>query len=390
MPDPYDESDHARLMAARACFPHAAEGVFLNHAAVGRLSTQSADAISRAAQLMTTIDMPEARAEADRLRIDLGRLIGADPDQVGLTRSTAHALTIVAEGLDWHDGDNVVGVRHEYPANVLPWMALSRRGVEYRQTDPAHGPALVDALMKLSDKRTRVVTISDVAFWSGLRTDVRALADACHERQILLVVDVMQSVGALAVNVHELGADFVAAGDCKWLMGPAGIAFFWASFDLLDRLPPLIWGPGGMADRDEYFDPSATAAPSARRFEESWISMPDIAGMHAAVALSLDTGPDWIQRRVLNLAEQLAQGCAELGCIGGGDWPLSKPRHSGIVSFKREGDSPPAVIDSLRRSGIHGGSRNDLIRLSPHYYNTADEIARTLNALELAFSESGR
>jgi selenocysteine lyase/cysteine desulfurase/cyanate permease len=376
-----NDSEARHLVAARACFPHVSEGTFLNHAAVGRLSAQAVAAATAALNQMTHLRMPDAWDRADALRADLARLLGTEPGLVALTRSTAHGLAILAHGLDWRPGDNVVGLRYEYPANVLPWMGLADRGVAYRPVPvPADGD-VARALANAINERTRLVTVSHVAFWNGLRVDIPALAKECHRNGVLLAVDVMQSVGAVRVDLNAFQADFVAAGDCKWLMGPAGIAFCYAAPDLLERLPPLILGPGGMRNRHEYYEPTLSYAASARRFEEGWLSMPDIAAMHAAVNLARATGIDWIESRVLMLAARFAESCEQLGFEIERPWPRPDFLGSGIVSVKHATVPSESLLAALDTERIIVSQRRGFIRVSPHYYNTEEEIAQAVAVL---------
>jgi cysteine desulfurase/selenocysteine lyase len=214
-------------LEARSLIPLTGHYIHLNHAGVSPMSERSRAAIEHVveASLNRPYRSGGAQEDADRVRGLVARLINGSPDGVALTRSTAHGVSLIAQGLDWKRGDNVVGAQWEYPANVYPWMALAERGVQYRQAKPVGGRILAESIFSLVDSRTRVVALSHVEFWNGFRVDVEAIGGECRRRGIIFAVDVMQSVGALRVDVTRMPIDFCAAGAGKWLLGPPGIGF---------------------------------------------------------------------------------------------------------------------------------------------------------------------
>src|SRR6202049_3831608 len=279
----------------------------MNHAGVSPMSQRAGAAVDQVVD--ASINRPYkdhwAQDEADRTRELVARLINAAADSIALTRSTAHGISLLAQGLDWKAGDNVVGATGEYPANVYPWMALGPRGVEFRQAKSIDGRVTADGVFSLVDARTRVVALSHVEFWNGFRVDIEAIGAECRRRGIVFAVDVMQSVGALKIDVARMPVDFCAAGAGKWLMGPPGIGFCFFAPELLERIRPVIVGGGAAAGRDRYFEYDLTFASSARRFEESVVSLLDTAAFGAALGLLLEVGAEVIERQVLGLSARL-------------------------------------------------------------------------------------
>ncbi|MEA2656113.1 MAG: cysteine desulfurase / selenocysteine lyase, partial [Chloroflexota bacterium] len=318
---------------------------------------------------------------ADRVRGLAAQIINGSPDGIALTRSTAHGLSLVAQGLDWERGDNVVGAQWEYPANVYPWMALAADGVEFRQAKLVGGRVLADTLFSLVDERTRVVAVSHVEFWNGYRVDIEAIGAECRRRGIIFVVDMMQSVGALRVDVSRMPIDFCATGAGKWLLGPPGIGFCYFTPELLEKVRPRLVGADSVADVEQYFEPKLEFAPTARRFEESVVSMLDTAAFASALDLLLEVGPDVIEERVLDLAGRLASGLVERGYEVVEPWPRSRAESSGIVSFRKPGASHLEVLRDLTAARVIARTHRDFVRLSPHFYNTEDEIERVLEVL---------
>jgi len=370
-------------LEARDLFPITGHYIHMNHAGVAPMSLRVAAAIEQVTE--ASLNRPYrdhwSQDEADRVRDLVGRLINAPADSIALTRSTAHGMSLLAGGLDWHAGENVVGAVGEFPSNVYPWMALASRGVELRQAKPLDGRVTAESVLSLVDERTRVVALSHVEFWNGFRVDLDAIGAECRRRGVILAVDVMQSAGALRVDVGRTPVDFCAAGAGKWLMGPPGIGFCYCVPPLLERLMPVIVGTCSVAVPERYFDYDLTFAPTARRFEESVISLLDSAAFGAALELLLEVGVDEIEKRVLGLARRLSEGLAASGYDIVEPWPRTPAESSGIVSFRKAGTSAAALLRDLTASHVIARTHADFVRLSPHFYNTEEEVDRVLDVL---------
>jgi selenocysteine lyase/cysteine desulfurase len=370
-------------LEARHLFPLAERYIHMNHAGVSPMSQRAGAAVEQVVDASMNRPYRDhwAQDEADRVRGLVARLINASSDSIALTRSTAHGVSLLAQGLDWKAGDNVVGATGEYPANVYPWMALATRGVEFRQTNTIDGRITADGILSLVDARTRVVAVSHVEFWNGFRLDVEAIGAECRRRGIVFAVDVMQSAGALKIDVARMSIDFCAAGAGKWLMGPPGIGFCFFAPELLERVRPVIVGVGSVAGRDRYFEYDLTFDPSARRFEESVVSLLDTAAFGAALELLLEVGAEVIEARVLGLAARLAGGLARHGCEIVEPWPRSTAESSGIVSFRKPGLGAAAVLRDLSAAHVIARTHQDFVRMSPHFYNTEEEVDRVLEVM---------
>src|SRR5438477_1682295 len=368
---------------ARNLIPLTEHYIHMNHAGVSPMSERGRAAIEQLVEAI--LNRPyrdhQSQEEADRVRELVGRLINASPDSITLTRSTSHGLSLLAQGLDWSAGDNVVGADGEYPANIYPWMALERRGVEFRRAKPVDGRITPEAVLALADARTRVVALSHVEFWNGFRVDVATIGADCRRRGIVFAVDVMQSAGALRVDLDRMSIDCCAAGAGKWLMGPPGIGFAYFSPELLERVWPPVVGSASVAGYERYFDYDLTLRPTARRFEESVVSLLDTAAFGAALGLLLEVGPDAIEARVLSLSARLAEGLDRRGYELVEPWPRAPAESSGIVSFRKRRARPQEVLRALEVAHVVARIHQDFVRLSPHFYNTEEEIDRVLEVL---------
>ena len=368
---------------ARNLIPLAGHYIHMNHAGVSPMSDRGRAAIEQVVEGMVSRPYRDrwSQEEADRVRGLVGQLINAVPETIALTRSTSHGISLLAQGLDWNRGENVVGAEWEYPANVYPWMALETRGIDYRQVRPAGGKITADAIFALVDSKTRVVALSHVQFWNGFRVDIDAIGAECRRRGVIFAVDVMQSAGALRLDMERAPVDFCAAGAGKWLMGPPGIGFCFARPELLERLRPALVGAASVTGADRYFEPRLEFPPTARRLEESVVSLLDTAAFGAALELLLEVGPDVIEGRVLELAKRLGSGLAERGYELVEPWPRSVSESSGIVSFRKPGAKAQEVLRDLNSAHVVARIHRDFVRLSPHFYITDEEVDRVLGVL---------
>ena len=368
---------------ARGLFPVAERYIFLNHAGVSPLSERARAAVAQAIERLVAepFDREWAQETYARLHEGLGRLLGAPAETIAITRNTAHGVSLLAQGLDWRDGDNVVGARGEYPANVYPWMNLRDRGVEYRLAEPDGGRVTPERVFALVDERTRVVALSHVGFWNGYRIDLEAIGSECRRRGIVFAVDGIQSAGVLRWDLARLPVDFVAAGAYKWLLGPPGIGFAYFRPELAERVRPVLVGVHSVRREDEYFDYELELVPTSRRFEESGFSVLDRVAFTEAVELFLEVGTDVVEERALSLAARLAKGLAGRGYELVEPWPREPAESSSIVSFRKPGSPPSEPLRDLQAANVVCRTHRDFVRLGPHFYNTEEEIDHVLEVL---------
>jgi cysteine desulfurase / selenocysteine lyase len=259
-------------------------------------------------------------------------------------------------------------------------MALERHGVQTRFVDTVDGRATPERILAAVDERTRVVAVSHVHYQTGIRIDLAALGAGCRAAGALLCVDAMQSVGAIPIDVESMQIDLLASGAWKWILGPAGIAFCYIRPSLLPSLPPLIPGALTVEQRLDFTRREPRWADDAHRFEETWISLPDLAGFNAALELALAVGIERIERRLHTRVSRLAEGLVQRGARLAGPWPRADHEGSGIVSFA--GARPPAeLLEALAAADVLASQRGDFVRLSPHYYTPDREIDRVFAAV---------
>src|ERR1700704_2059097 len=366
----------------RALYPITSRYAYLDHAAIAPLAIPVRSTMEVFLGRMTEEPFDLAHWERFRAqgRCRLAELVSVGPESIAFTKNTTSGLGLVAAGLDWEAGDNVVGLDREFPANIYPWMGLQRKGVELRLYRAEHGRLDVKALVQLCDRRTRVLAISAVQFWSGFRADLAALSVALKGRDVLLVVDAMQAVGAMRMDLATTRVDFLCAGAHKWLLGPIGAGFAYVGPRMMERLTPVPIGADSVLHDEEYFAYDLTLKPDARRFEEASPNYPGILGMGAAVNLLLRAGPSGVEDVVLRLADRLRDELPPRGYE-----LVLKPRlpseRSGVVSFRHPRMVPAELHTRLREAGVIISLRSDFLRASPHYYNSDEDLDRLLEAL---------
>jgi len=366
----------------RALYPITRRYAYLDHAAIAPLATPVRSTIEVFLSRLTEEPFDLAHWERFRAQVRgrIAELLAVGPESIAFTKNTTSGLGLVAVGLDWEAGDNIVGVDREFPANIYPWMGLSRKGVELRLYRAEHGRIDVKALVRLCDRRTRVLAISAVQFWSGFRTDLAALGTALKGRDVLLVVDAIQAAGAMRLDLRATPVDFLCAGAQKWLLGPIGVGFAYVGPRMLERLTPVTVGTDSVVRDEEYFEYDLTLKPDARRFEEAAPNYPGILGMGAAVNLLLRAGPPAVEDAVLRLADRLRNELPSRGyelVLK----PTMPSERSGIVSFRHPRMVPAELHTRLREAGVIISLRSDFLRASPHYYNSDEDLDRLLEAL---------
>jgi selenocysteine lyase/cysteine desulfurase len=358
----------------RAEFSVTQRFAYLNHAAVGVLPQSTLSAVESVLRGQADAGVlgtypTENRMEEFRARI--GEFIGASGAEIGIVRNTSDGANIVALGLDWQPGDEVVLCDNEFPANVLPWLALRRRGVNVRLVRTAEHRLTPDVLRSQMTGHTRVVAVSSVSFADGYRHDLAGLGEIAAEYGALFCVDAIQGLGVFPLDVRACGIDVLYSGGQKWLLALQGVAFVYVREALIERLN-LVPGWRSVADIWDFLNYDQSYAPGASRFEGG---TPNFIGA-LALATSIDVlaraGPERIAAHVLELTDRLVDG---LRSAGARVLSVRGPgRSSGIVLFDVEGRDSIALGKAIQREGIVTTWRTNGIRVSPHGYNSADEI----------------
>jgi selenocysteine lyase/cysteine desulfurase len=315
---------------------------------------------------------PALFAAFDDARATVADFLGAEPDEIALTQSTADGINRIATALPWEAGDVVVRTDCEHPAGILPWERLGdRHGVETRVVETARGRLDRDELATALDGAD-LLCLSSITWNYGTQLPVAEAVAMAHDAGARVLVDAVQSPGQVAVDVTEWGADFVVGAGHKWLLGPWGAGFLYVADDATAALDPQRVGYRSVADPNDFEKGFATGA---RRLEVGTTSPAPHAGLAAAIECLDSVGFDTIEGRIERLTDRLKDGLD--------DDALLSPREyeSGLVTV--DVDDPEATVERLAEDDIRVRSlpSPDAIRVSVHAFNTADDIDRVLSQL---------
>ena len=367
----------------REQMPVTEKWAYFDHAAVAPLTAPAAAAMrENVRQALEEGDTawPEWARGMQRTRESAARLIGADADEITLMPNTTAGINLVAEGLDWRRGDNVVTLADEYPSNIYPWMHLADRGVETRLTPTADGRVDYDQLADLCDDRTRVITVSWVAYSNGCRRDLKSISEIAARRGALFFVDAIQGLGVFPLDVRETPIDFLAADGHKWQLGPEGAGIAYVRRDRLPLLRAVYVGAHSVVQDHDYTHIELRLKPDASRYEGGSMNIPGLLGYGASIELLQSLGVANVAASILDISDRV---CAELERIG---VRVVSPREghqrSGIVSLEFPGADLAAVRRHCLLRGVALACRAGRIRVSPHAYNNETDVERLLAALE--------
>jgi selenocysteine lyase/cysteine desulfurase len=311
-------------------------------------------------------------------RAKVASLMGAEPAEIVFTKNTSDGINIGINGIGLGRGDNVIINNLEHPSNREPWLNLRARGVEVRVAWSREYWLNPQDVFNLADSRTRAIGISHVEYNSGVRNDLAAYADFCRRNDIRLIVDGMQSAGVVACDLHKMNVDLFAAGGHKALFGPHGSGVLFCSQDVIERIRPIYAGmsPAVSAAWDRDAGATFSVDPrDARKFEYGNLNVAGITALDAGVEFILELGIGNIEQRVLELSGKLHDGLARVGATVTS--PREDQRRAGIVIVHQP--NPAGMFSFLTENGVCASLMSaGMMRFSPHFYNTVEEVDRVV------------
>ncbi|MBI1809794.1 MAG: aminotransferase class V-fold PLP-dependent enzyme [Gemmatimonadetes bacterium] len=363
------------------------ESIFFDHAATGPLPQRTRDlmeryGLKRAEPFRLTMD--DFFPVFDRARANAAKLVHAPQRTIALMSNTSHGVNLAARALPYGPGDVVLSVHGEFPANVYPWMiAARRRGAEHRLLPLVNDWPDEAALMRAieTDPRIKVVALSWVSFWSGYRFDLAAIGAACRARGIYFVVDAIQGLGPLTLDLATTHVDILACGAQKWLLSPWGCGFAYVRDELIAQLEPEEVGWTAQAssgDFGAFLDYDPTWHDDARRYEVITLDYVHFNAMAESLGMFLEVGPEVIAARVRALADRavaFADAHTDVTLVT----PRDPAHRAGVLSFRTA--DVPAASQRLRAAKVAHTVREGCVRLSPHFYNTDEELDAALALL---------
>lgn len=363
------------------------DGIFFNAASWGLMPRSSIAAVgelTRRRNRPRDFEEEEIARILGRARNAAARLIGAAADEVALSPNTSFGVNLAAACAAAGPPGTVLVSAGEFPANVIPWLPLEKRGfrVEIVPTVPPGVPDEDALAAALEREDVRALALSQVQFVSGYRADLDLLGARCRERGVLFAVDAIQGLGADPLDVKRARIDVLACGGQKWLCAPWGSGFAFVDGRLLERFDPPVmsWlaveGATDFSSRTGY---RSRPLADARRFELATLGLQDHLGLAVSIELLLEVGPARIRDHLRAVQAPLLEWIdsrRELTPVT----PTHPERRAGIVSFRAPDGE--ALARALERAGIVCAVREGAIRFAPHFYNTVDEMRRAIDVME--------
>ncbi len=318
----------------------------------------------------------------------LANVFNAKPDEFVFLANATDAFSRVTLGIDWREGDEVVAPENDYPGVLRPLLDLRRRGVKLVLVPARDDAVFAEQLLAACTPRTRLIAASHVNFRTGFCLDVSTLCGGAKKKGVLTAIDFVQSAGCLQLDFGALGVDFGTFAARKWFCALDTLGIFYVREEALNKLTPHTLGLFSVAEPHNFDAIDQPLAPGARRFMLGAPPYIQIAAFDAALELYQRVGAIEIERsvRALGAATREGANAAKVGCMGE-DWPASA--QSPIVCLRREGAlADESLGPRLLERGIVASVRKGIIRVSPHCFNTAEDIDKLLGALAAAVARA--
>ena len=360
--------------------------VHLNHAAVAPWPIVTRDAVVAFADENLSVGSQhydQWLKTEQRLKQKLVQLINAESsDEIAILKNTSEGLSLIAQGLSFDSGDNIVVPAEEFPSNKVVWQALESQGIELRQVAVQDNEQPEKALIDAMDESTRLLSCSSVQYARGLRLDLNLIGLACKQNDTLFCVDAIQSLGALVFDAQACHADFVVADGHKWMCAPEGTALFYCRRSVQPLLQLRQYGWHMLKDAFDFSHnhDAMQIAENAQRFESGSPNMMGIAALNASLGLLLDIGIENIQAKVMANATYLIEQFSKLPEITILT-PTMTARHGGIITFQKGGVDNVQLYQYLQDKNVICAYRGDGIRFSPHFYTSRQVMDKALKLL---------
>ena len=395
-------NDPKSLMSLRADIPGLDRGVYLNTGTLGPCPRPVTRRLFQLYQAWQEAgpgnpDVYVAMAESSlKAKTPIADFFGVTPDELALTSNSTDGINIVARGIEWRAGDEVIISNEEHPAGLLIWLHLRQtKGIRVRvaRLDHESRSRIREEVESLITPRTRLVALSHVSCMTGLRLPAREITEVSHAHGVPVLFDGAQSAGQFPLNLPAIGCDFYAVNGHKWLLGPIGTgALYVAGKALVDLVPDRVGG--GSAESYTYAEEGEIRLhPSARRFEFGTRCHPLWQAWPESLALLDEIGLAAIQARGLALSQPLRRELAGLkgvtlvGPAPGGDLELL----TGVVTCRLEGMEGERLREVLvSRFGVvtRSVSEHEATRFTCAFFNTEEEIDQAVRAMRTLAGET--
>ncbi|BDQ04085.1 aminotransferase class V-fold PLP-dependent enzyme [Ignavibacterium sp.] len=307
----------------------------------------------------------------EETKILLSELINAKPDRIAFLDNTSNGLNILATGIEWKEGDRILLNDIEFPANVYPFLNLEKFGVQVDFVKSKNGIVSAEDIIANVKPQTKLISVSFVQFLSGYKIELEKLGNFCRQNNIIFSVDGIQGIGAMNFDVQKFKIDFLSCGTQKWLFGAQGLAFIYLTEDLQRKLNPAYVGWLSVEDAWNLLDYKMNLKKSANVYQGGTLNSLGIYIFNTSLKLLKDFGFDRIEERVISNTKYLRKKLNEMGIKSLLD-EVDEKFYSGITTFKV--DNAEKLFKHLEEEKIVCSLREGFIRLSPHFYNTFEDI----------------
>ena len=379
------ESDEA---FRREAFPACRDRIFMAHAAVTAIPQVAISAMDEFNRASSTGELDYSKVllkDMDEVRVSAARLIQSSPDEIALLGPTSLGLSLVANGISWNEGDEIITYLDDYPANVYPWKFLERKGVKVVYLQPSETGAITPELVEAAmTPKTRLLALASNNFLTGFRLDTEAIGVLARKHGALFCLDAIQTCGAFETLAKDV--DFMSADSHKWMLGPMTAGIVYVDKNRFEELEPSLLGAWNVKSPNFIAQDAVEFEPGGRRYEPGVLNSQGLVGMRASLDMLNELGISKVESRLLELKAAICGGLEALGLKVVG--PQTGINASGITSFTDPAD--PKGIESLYPflleknvvlSFRHDRAGVPYLRLSPHFYNTHAEIEAVLEAI---------
>lgn len=365
----------------RNSFPHIGKGIiYINHASTGPICKPVIEKINEILTERSEIKPDEYLqflAMAVETKGLLAEYLSTQKDRIAFTDNTSNGLNILAQGIVWNKGDKIILNDIEFPANVYPFLNLQKKGVEIHFVKSSDGIISAEDIINSVDGKTKLISVSFVQFLSGYKIDLEKLGDFCKINNIILSVDAIQGLGALQLDVRKCNIDFLSSGVQKWLLGLQGLAFIYLSEKLQSEMEPAYLGWLSVENAWDLLDFELIPKSTAQLFQTGTVNTLGIYALNTVLKILKQFGFGKIENNIIDHTLFLRN---RLNTIGIKLYPenLEEKSFSGIVTFKHP--DAEGLFNWLSDRKIFTSLREGMIRLSPHFYNTEEEIESVVDA----------
>jgi selenocysteine lyase/cysteine desulfurase len=370
------------INSARSLFPCLQKGtIYFNHASSGPLTTRHVETMNSLLYEKSEgsiDDYEELIKVADETKRIISKMINTSKDRIAFTSNTSSGLNILAQGIRWEKGDRIVLNDVEFPANVYPFMNLKEKGVEIDFVKSHNGVVTEDDLINAITRKTRLISVSQVQFLSGYKIGLENLGKVCKEKNIILTIDAIQGLGAVCIDVQKSKIDFLSCGAQKWMLGLQGMAFVYVSEELQNKMYTVPAGWLSVEGAWNLIEYDLKLKKTANRYQAGTLNTFGVYTLNASVKLFDEIGFDRIEEQVLDnsiyFIDKLEKQKIEPILSG-----FEMKNLAGIVSIKRKDSGE--IFKYLNKKNIISSLREGILRFSPHFYNTKDEIDKVVAEL---------